>query len=113
MSTETSVEEMIESLTGYDEIAISKHFGAEWNDLSENKPIMFARSLIFVDQRRAPHSLPDTEAKDFALSQTMKAVNDYFPDVPEEAMPEEPVSESGKGDSQPVSEQSGSPTSVS
>lgn len=84
MSTDTStdpaplynIEETMESLTGYDEIAIAKTFDMEWGELAKKKPSMFTRALLFVLRRR--EGLTDAQAKEAALSLTIGAVNDLF-----------------------------------
>jgi hypothetical protein len=65
-TTGLTVEEMIESLTGFEEIGIAKHFDMEWSDLAE--------------------------AKTQALTLTLKQVNDYFEDD-DEVTPDEPDSD--------------------
>lgn len=99
-----SVEEMIESLTGYDEIAIEKAFGAPVNELAETNSSAFARSLIFIDVRRGDQPMDDKAAKHFALGLRMADVGNYFPAAEDEPVPADPTSASGKDDEQPESE---------
>lgn len=94
-TTEITTEEMFESLTGFDEIAISNHFGGEVMDLSENKPMTFIRALVFVQERR--NGSKDSDAKQKAMELTVKEITNYFTED-DEPMPEEPVTDSGKGD---------------
>lgn len=98
--TKLTAEEVIDSLTGFDEIAIAKAWGAEWSDLAETKPSTFNRSLVFTLFRRAGKT--DAEAKAAALELTLKEVTEAFADDEDEVMPEEPETESGKGDSGPT-----------
>lgn len=94
-----TADEMIESLTGFDEIAIAKHFGAEWTELTNTKPSTFNRSLVFVHLTREGRSA--AAAKDEVMNMNLRAVKDYFaPDV-DEVVPDSPDSESGKEGSQP------------
>jgi hypothetical protein len=89
-TTGLTVEEMIESLTGFEEIGIAKHFDMEWSDLAEAKPGMFLRSLVFTLHTREGKTAP--EAKTQALTLTLKQVNDYFEDD-DEVTPDEPDSD--------------------
>lgn len=86
-----SPSELIRSLTGYEEEAIVEAFGREVEDLDGSA---FLRALIFIDQKRregvsATHAL--TKAKSLKRSE----VPSYFPEDEEEAMPDEPTTESG------------------
>lgn len=90
-----TADEALELLTGFDEIAIKKSFGAEITELRES-PFTFMRALVFVDFRRAGQK--DPEAKESALALTIRQVADHFADDPDEPMPDEPVTDSGKGD---------------
>ncbi len=94
-----TAEDMIQSLTGFDEIAIAKHFGHEWGALIETSPVTFTRALVFVQKRRDGENDPD--AKNSALSLTLKQVNDFFAEDDPELNPDEPETASGEGDSLP------------
>lgn len=87
-----TLEEVAESLTGFDEIAIKTHFGFHVADETA-PPTMYARALIFVHQTR--QGLKTQAAKDAALGMTLKDVGEYFADD-EEVTPDEPATESGK-----------------
>jgi hypothetical protein len=91
-------DEMFESLTGFDEIAISKHFDADVSVLRD-RPFTFMRALVFIDQRRT--GLSDPEAKEAALGLTLREVDDYFAEDQDEPNPEDPITPEGKGDSPP------------
>lgn len=95
MTDKITVNEALEQLTGWDEIAIKKTWGAEITDLRES-PFTFMRALIFVDARR--NGAKDHEAKEAAMTLTIREVSDHFAEDEDEAMPDEPVTESGKGD---------------
>lgn len=104
MSTEQSthnVGEFMESLTGFDEIAMEKHLGVDVYTEGEAKPMRMMRALAFVVHRRA--GLTDVQAKEAALSMPVAAVNAMFADNSEDVDPSDPDSESGKGDSEPDS----------
>lgn len=83
------------SLNGYDEIAIAKAFGCDFTELKD-RPVMFLRALMFVMERRA--EAKDAEAFKTAMSATATEVNAYFPDETPDLDPEDPDTESGKGD---------------
>lgn len=95
-----TIEETTDSLTGYDEIAIAKHFGdgKPWTDLAESDPLMFARSLIFVVFSRED-GVKVADAKDRAMKLRVKDVQEFFADD-DEVTPDEPQTEAGK-DSEP------------
>jgi len=95
-ATDTTSEEMFESLTGYDEIAIAKSFDAEIGSLASKKPTMFLRALVFVDLRR--QGISDADAKVAVLDYTLKTCKDYFAEN-REVDDNEPVTDSGKDDS--------------
>ena len=97
-ATETTLSEMVESLTGYDELAIEKHFGAPISDLMNSKPTTGIRGLIFVHKTRENFSAVD--AKKQAMELPMRGAMDYFASDEQEPLPEEPVTEQGK-DSEP------------
>lgn len=91
----TTVSEAMNSVTGFDELAVEKHFGFDLYQIADEKPLMSVRSMIFVDLRH--QGVADKEAHEKALSMTLGEVEAYFEDEPEDAMPDDPDSESGKG----------------
>lgn len=99
MNTTTNVtpDEMFESLNGFDELAIERHFGNTALGLTERHPTMFLRALIFVHKNR--EGLSPTEAHNAAMALSLKEAQAYFSDE-DEVMPDEPETESGKEDSQ-------------
>lgn len=96
---EVSLEEFLDSLTGYDEIAITQAFGRVFAVLCED-PTMLARAAIFVHQRRGGQT--DAQAKATALTMPMREVNGFFPDAEEEIDPTAPETPEGEDDSQPA-----------
>lgn len=70
-----SVQEMVGSLTGFDEIAIEQKFKGELNNLG---PTMTMRALVFVQERRA--GADDKAAYGEAMRMTLSAINDRFRD---------------------------------
>lgn len=94
MTSPHTATDVVRSLTGYDELAIAKHYGADVVELQE-RPLMFLRALMFVMERRG--GAKDAEAYRIAMSATGAEVNDYFPDDPaHNDDPESPTTELGK-----------------
>lgn len=99
MSARMSTEEMLESLTGFEEIAIERAFSAEVMDLAKTKPTMFLRSLVFTHLVREGQDV--NSAKQSAMELTLKASQGFFEEAEEELMPDDPSTEPGK-DSAPL-----------
>lgn len=93
-----SSEEVMGSLTGFDEIAIEKHMNIDVYTDGERKPIVLMRALVFVLLRRDGQS--DTDAKQTVQGMSVKAVQELFEDD-DEANPEDPDTDSGKDVSPP------------
>ena len=74
-----TAEEIFDSLTGFDEIAIAQHFGRTVGEMAEKDQSMFGRSLIFVVKRR--EGVNDDDARNAALGLTMKEYVAYFADA--------------------------------
>jgi hypothetical protein len=98
MSTASvTASEVFESMTGYEEIAISEAFGVNPNDYDEegNSRLvgtLLGRALVFLHERREGKS--DAEARDIAMSLTMPSLIDYFlPEGDDEAGKEQAPSE--------------------
>jgi len=85
-------EEMAESLTGFEELAISKHFGKD--EFTELPGTMAGRAMVFIALRREGKT--DKDAYDECMAMTLKQCGTYFAEAEPDAMPEEPDSESGK-----------------
>jgi hypothetical protein len=93
-ATDKTANEVFESLNGFEEIAISQHFNATVARLAENNETIFLRALLFTELVRAGKSPKD--AKHEAMHWPIRDVKAFFPDEPDDVMPEEPDSESGK-----------------
>src|SRR4051794_25438317 len=98
MSTSTStsptgltIEAMTESLTGFEEIAITKAFGVDIAELPGTQPV---RALVFAYRRRQGDT--DKDAYDAAMSLSMRAAMDHFD------RPESEDDQEGKGDTPPA-----------
>lgn len=82
-------EELFESLTGFDEIAISQQFGSTPTDLPGT---LLARALIFIAQRR--EGVSDSEAYQSAMSLPTGELTAIFtPEGDEESGKESPAPE--------------------
>lgn len=95
--TDQTLQEALNSLTGYDEIAIAQAFGKDISTLLET-PTTAGRALIFVLNRR--EGRPDKEAKAAAMELPLGDVNAYFSsDDPD---PDQPNTPAGEDDSPPA-----------
>lgn len=83
-----TAEEVFDSLTGFDEMAIAQHFGRTIGDLASYDESMFSRALIFTLKRR--EGLADADAHNAALEMTMGQNIAYFAGSSDE--------EAGKGE---------------
>lgn len=75
------LQELSETLNGYDQIAIRSRFHERFDQLAED-PIMFARAMYFVHLRRenfeAEGKHKDAEAHEAAMKLPMKDINELF-----------------------------------
>lgn len=96
-----SLQEVVESLTGFDEIAIEQAFGAGIVTLLDTKATMATRALVFIQRKR--DGMKDPEARKAAMEMRLGDVQDLFRDDDEQDDAEvpEPVTETGKDDGQP------------
>lgn len=115
--TELTGNEVIDSLSGFDEIAIEKHMGYDVYTSDEpeygvfrSKPVLLLRCLVFVMERR--RGLNDVEARKAALDMPASDVKDYFAEEPDEVDPDDPETEPGKDASVPENEHTSSPASA-
>lgn len=97
-ATGITTEEMFESLTGFEEIAIRKHFNVETNvaAFAETDPLMLLRALVFVHLCRG--GARPNEARTEALGLTIKQATAYFEPEEFEPDPDNPSTLSGKDD---------------
>lgn len=110
-SSNQTITEISESLTGYDEIAIESNFGLNVYGGDEGKSMVLMRAMAFVHFLR--EGMKNSEAKNAAMSLTAKQVSEFFAEEPDEVMPDQPVTEPGKDSSPLVSEPMVSPPSAS
>lgn len=88
-----TAEQVFDTVTGFDEIAIAQHFGRTVQELAEKDASMFGRALVFVVKRRDGAS--DDEARNAALGMTFGEFQAFFAEPTEvEAGKDEPPGES-------------------
>lgn len=81
-----SADEVLGTLTGYDEIAIAKKFGAEVLDLMETRPLTGLRALVYIQKRRelttehTKQSSVDQAAYEHVMGLTVTQVQDLIAD---------------------------------
>lgn len=75
------------SLTGFDEMFITKEFGKPWAKLGEDDPTLAWRAFIAVDLKRGGEKDP----RNAALSLTQGEVEDWFLDEDPEGSSEEDI----------------------
>jgi hypothetical protein len=97
--------EVADSVTGFDEMSVSQHFGKPLSDLQLTDASMWGRALVFVLKRR--EGLDDDDARNAALGMTIKDISDSFGDDSDDDY------ESGKDESADSSQPETSPSSVS
>jgi hypothetical protein len=102
VSIDQTAEQVFDSVTGFDELAIAQHFGRTISELAEKDPSMFSRSLVLVAKRH--DGATDDEARNAALGMTFGELQAFFA--------EESVEEVGK-DELPEPSPEGSLSSVS
>lgn len=93
MMTGVTFEEMADSLTGYEEIAIEQQFGTDLQGLAE-KGTTLMRSFVFVLLKR--EGKKDPEAKAEVMNMSLRQIRGYFEDEVEEVMPDQPFQPAGK-----------------
>lgn len=87
--TDQTAEQVFDSVTGFDELAIAQHFGHTLSDLAVSDASMFGRALIFVVKRREGGT--DDDARTAALGMTVKETTTEF-------FAEKSADEAGKGE---------------
>lgn len=90
-----TIEELAESLTGFEELAIKAHFDQDLSDIKSGT--MMLRALVFTQRVRGGEKA--AEAKKYAMGLPIKALPDLFADD-DEVTPDEPTTAAGKDDEQ-------------
>lgn len=81
----TTLEDLAESLNGFDEIAVQKAFGFNIDDF-ENQGTLGIRALVFVEFRREGEK--DPAAYKRAMDLTMRDLIDRYPEMAEDDVPD-------------------------
>ena len=92
-----TLNEILESMTGFDELAIDKHLGIDVFKIaaSGEKALFLQRAMIFVNLRHS--GVTDTDAYKQSMEMSVKQTQDYF-EADTDIDPEgDEDSESGKG----------------
>ena len=105
-----TTEDVMDSLTGFDEIAIEKNFGKEILVLAEHHQTKFMRALVFVLKRR--EGLDDVSARTAALELSLADTKETFADPEPEIDEDDPDTDQGKGVSSSAVERIDSRTSA-
>lgn len=87
-------EEFSESLNGYEELGIAKHWDLDIYSEAETRPVVALRALVFTHRTRLGDNA--VEAKKFAMELAVKEAMAYFPD-PDEADDEADPAGNGEG----------------
>lgn len=90
-----TVQEMVNSLLRFEEIAIKRAFGENFIVLSRTNAPEYGRALVFVAKRR--EGLSDAEAFNAVEAMTFGEVQAYFQPEPGDDDLEQPVTAAGKG----------------
>lgn len=90
-----SATEMVQSLTGFEEVAIERHMGMDPYADAERKPMGVMRALVFVLRKR--EGMKDSEAREAAMSLPMGELQDLFAEETPELDPENPETPPGEG----------------
>lgn len=77
-----TAEQVFDSVTGFDEIAIAQKFGLTVMELAEKDGSMFVRSMIFIAKRR--DGATDDEAWQAAMGMSTKDYTTFFAEPTEE-----------------------------
>jgi hypothetical protein len=85
-----TVNEIIESLTGHEEMGITAQFGTNIGKLVADQP-MLRRACVFTVKRR--ESMNEDDARNFALNLPLGEVSEFFAEESEESGKDEHASE--------------------
>lgn len=94
-----SADEILDTLNGFDEIAIAKAFKMTFTEVIEDATL-FLRGMAFINERREGKS--DAEAYAVAMYTSTLKMAEYFPAPDDELDPDDPDTESGKDASPPA-----------
>lgn len=88
--------EVIDSMTGHEEWAVSRQFGIIISELTLD-PSMVRRACVFVMKKR--EGMNEDEARNFALDMTVREAITFFAEESEESGKDESGSESSPDES--------------
>lgn len=95
--TTATADEIIDSLTGHDELAIYAAFGKDITELASAHRTLLLRAAVTIhDSRESGDSIRVAYKR--AMDMRMGAVVAYFADADADTVEDEPESESGKDD---------------
>lgn len=93
----TTPSELLDSLTGFEELAIEKATGRMLEDLiRQDRDIQLLRVANAVQFTRDDPKLKFSDAYKRAMELPQKSLRDAFESEPDDALPDEPDSEVGK-----------------
>lgn len=95
MTSELTAEDFFRTITGYDEIAVSRAFKEDIAALRE-RPFRFIRALAFIAERR--DGAKDSIAYAEVMNMTVGDLEEYFAEPVDEIDPDAPETDQGKGD---------------
>lgn len=94
-SEKISASEMVQTLTGFEELAIEQHMKVDAYADGARKPMSVMRALVFVQHKRA--GAKDAEARQSAMEMPMREVQAMFAEENPELDPEQPETPAGEG----------------
>lgn len=72
-----NIDEVLESINGFEEVAVEKAFGADPIELAQGQKLMkFTRAMVFVVKKR--EGLNDLQARQAAMEMTMADLQTFF-----------------------------------
>lgn len=92
MTSDLTVAAMTESLTGFDELCITRLFGADVADLPGT---MTLRALVCIAERRGGQALSDADAYTASMEMSLHDVMAYFPKGDDDDDDRDPMVEDG------------------
>lgn len=109
----TTTTEVLQSLTGWDEIAIEQACGKPIEVIAaQGRDLQFTRILaaVLISRREEDTSLKDAYQR--VMGQQIETVQHEFEDEPDDVFPDAPDSEAGKDSSEPEPTPEASPPSA-
>lgn len=97
-TTDSTFDEVIDSLNGFDELAIQSAAGVSLDALLEKARLHAVRTVVAIHiMRTSEPRMKYAAAYRQAMEMSMKAVQEYFAEPPRDPDPSNPDSEVGKG----------------